>query len=154
MNRLRGRTAATAATAGNAACALWNPHSTLTIVVYELTLFATTVPASGSTVVVQRITARGTQTTSVTAAISNDTDNGAASTAGAALDLAYSAQPTTQSTAVTNSMWGFMLPSVIGSGFVQPFPEGIRIGPGQGLAVLAGAAVIVPVCEVAFAFDE
>lgn len=154
MNRVRGRTAATAATAGNAAATLWNPHATLALSVYEITLFATTAPAAGSTVVVQRVTARGTSTSSVTTALANDTQSGAAPTTGAILDLTYSAQPTAQGTAVTNAFWGYMLPAVIGSGFVQPFPEGIRVPAGTGLSILVGAAIIVPVCEVAFAFDE
>lgn len=154
MNRVRGRTAATTATAGNAACVLWNPHATLTLVVHEVTVFATTAPAAGSTVVLQRVTARGTPTNSVTQTISNDCAGGASPSSGATLDLAFSAQPTPQPTAVTNALWGFMLPAVIGSGFVQPFPEGIRIQAGMGLGILAGAAVIVPVCEVAFAYDE
>jgi hypothetical protein len=51
-------------------------------------------------------------------------------------------------------MWKFPLAAVVGSGFVQPFPEGIRVPAGQGLAVLAAAAVIVPVSDVSLAFDE
>ena len=154
MNRVSARTAATAATVGASACALWHPHTTLWLVVHEVTLFATTAPAAGSTVVLQRITARGTASTTVTPTIANDTQNGAAPSSGALLDLAYTAQPTVQPTSVTNAMWGYMLPVVAGSGFEKPFPESLRIPPLGGLAVLAGAAVIVPVCEVAFAFNE
>jgi hypothetical protein len=151
VNRVRGRTAATAAPADAAACALWNPHATLAIVVYEISLFATTAPAAGSTAVIKRITARGTQTTTVTPSIENDTQRGAAPSSGAVLDLAYSAQPTK---AADPSMWGTILAAVIGSGFQQPFPEGIRVPAGTGLAITAGAAVIVPVSDVSFAFNE
>lgn len=154
MNRVRVRTTATTATAGNAVCVLWNPHATLTLVVYEVTLFATTAPAAGSTVVVQRVTARGGPSTSVTQTIANDCAGGAAPSSGATLDTQYGTQPTPQPSSVTNALWGFMLPSVAGSGFVQPFPEGIRVQAGMGLGILAGANVIVPVCEAAFAYDE
>jgi hypothetical protein len=37
---------------------------------------------------------------------------------------------------------------------VQPFPEGIRVPAGAGLAIIAAAAVIVPASDVSIAFDE
>jgi hypothetical protein len=154
VNRVTGRTAATAATAGVAAAAIWNPHSTLAITVYEISLFATTAPAAGSSVAVQRISARGTSTLTITPAIQNDTNYGAAPSSGALLDLTYSGQPTVIGTSVTHALWRFPLAAVIGSGFVQPFPEGIRVPAGQGLAILAAVATIVPVSDVSILFDE
>jgi murein DD-endopeptidase MepM/ murein hydrolase activator NlpD len=154
VNRVSGRTAATAATAGNAAAAIWNPHSTLAITVYEISLFATTAPGAGAGVALQRISARGTATLTTTPAIQNDTMYGAAPSSGSLLDLTYSGQPTLIGTSVTHALWRFPLAAVIGSGFVQPFPEGIRIPAGAGLAIIAAAAVIVPVSDVSVAFDE
>jgi murein DD-endopeptidase MepM/ murein hydrolase activator NlpD len=155
MNRATGRTGASAATAGHGVAAVWNPHSTLAIVVYEISLFATTAPAAGSTVALQRISARGTAGSTITPGIQNDTQYGAAASSGAVLDLAtYTVQPTVIGTSVTHAMWRFPLAAVIGSGFVQPFPEGIRVPAGAGLAIIAAAAVIVPASDVSIAFDE
>jgi hypothetical protein len=154
VNRLSGRTAATAGVAGNAACALWNPSATMRVEVYEIGLFATTAPAAGSGIAVQRISARGTQTLTTLAAIANDSKGTTAASSTATLDLTYSSQPTVVGTSVTNAMFRYPLAAVVGSGFVQPFPEGIIIPPGAGLAILAVAAVIVPVSDVYFVFDE
>jgi hypothetical protein len=154
MNRVRGRNTATAATAGNVAAALWNPHATLACTVYEIAMFATTAPAAGSSIVIQRLSARGTSSASVTPTISNDTQGGAVPTTGAILDTGYSVQPTVVATSVTNGLWEFMFPAVIGSGFVQPFPEGLRVPAGAGLGIVVAQAVIVPVCTIGIAFDE
>jgi murein DD-endopeptidase MepM/ murein hydrolase activator NlpD len=155
VNRATGRTGASAATAGHGVAAIWNPHSTLAITVYELSLFATTAPAAGSTVALQRISARGTAGSTITPGIQNDTQYGAAPSSGSLLDLAtYTVQPTVIGTSVTHALWRFPLAAVIGSGFVQPFPEGIRVPAGAGLAIIAAAAVIVPASDVSIAFDE
>jgi hypothetical protein len=155
VNRVSGRTVATAGTSGHAAATLWNPHSTLAIVVYEISLFATTAPAASAAIAVQRISARGTAGSTVTPGIQNDSQYGAAPSSGSLLDLAvFTVQPTLIGTSVTHALWRFPLAAVIGSGFVQPFPEGIRVPAGAGLAIINAGAVITPASDVSFAFDE
>ena len=47
-----------------------------------------------------------------------------------------------------------MAANVIGSGVVFPFPRGITIPPGQGLAVVTNQATAWPASDVYFELDE
>ena len=148
--RVQGSTAATAATLGNAACGFWNPHTTQRIRVIEISLVATTAPAANAGVQLRRNTARGTATTTVTPAIQQHDARMLAPPSGALLDLAYSAQPTLEA----GGLWAWVLGAVIGSGFIYPIPQGLVIPPGAGIVLVNHAAVITPVCEVTFVWQE
>ena len=154
MNRVAGRTAATAGTNGAVGCALWNASASMWLTVYEVSLFATTAPAASAAAAIQRISARGTATSTVTPGIANDTNGTNAPSTGALLDVTYSAQPTAVGTLVTNALWRFPLSAVISAGFEKAFTEGIRVPPGQGLCIMTVGAVILPASDVSFLFDE
>jgi len=146
--QISGRTAATAATIGNSAATLWNPHATQRIILEEVAIFATTAPAAGSSVAIRRVTARGTATSTNTPAIQHDLTRGVAPPSGVLLDLAYSVQPTVEVLAFLD----YVFSAVIGSGFI--YPCRIEIPPGAGLSLAAGAAVIIPVCTTWWRWSE
>lgn len=142
---VRGRTAATVATAGHAIAGVWNPHSTKRIEMYELMLFKTAVGTAADAIQLQRATARGTAGSTVTPVIANDENRDIAPVSGFLLDLAaYSVQPTLESPGF--KPW--VAPAVAGAGIVLPIPEGIVIPPGAGLIVVQVAATIWPVSDI------
>lgn len=143
-----GRSTATAATARNVAAAIWNPHSTSRIFLYEIWTFPTS--AAATNLGVARITARGTQTTSVTAAIDHAIENDTAAPSGFVLDLAYSAQPTVSS---SNNAAG-TLPATIGNGVILGFTDPITIPPGKGIALITTQAVAYPASDVTFCIGD
>lgn len=135
MYSVRGRNAATAATALHAVWGFWNPHSTQRIKVVSFSMFAqSTAPAAGWSVAFRRITARGTPGSTVTPGIVHHSTRGVAPPSGALLDLAaYSAQPTLEAGDIAP---GFTFAAVQGSGIVYPIPGGIEIPPGTGIACI------------------
>jgi hypothetical protein len=137
MYSVRGRNAATAATADHAVWGFWNPHSTQRIKLIALSMFAQSgAPASGYTVRLRRITARGTAGSTVTPNISNHSLRGAAPPSGVLLDLAaYSVQPTLEASSVDFGL-GYTFANSQASGIVYPIPGGIEIGPGAGIAAI------------------
>lgn len=153
MYTVRGRSAATAATADHAICALWNPHSTTRIKVVSFAIFKQGgTGANGDAVRLRRITARGTAGSTVTPGISNHSNRGVAPVSGVLLDLAaYSGQPTLDS---VDMGFGWCAPAVQGAGIVYPIPGGIEIGPGAGLSLIQVAAAAWPASEVAFSWLE
>jgi len=69
------------------------------------------------------------------------------------LDLAaYSVQPTLDGTVDLGLGW--TAPGVVGAGIVIPFPGGIEIGPGAGIAVIQVAATAWPATDVTFYWLE
>jgi hypothetical protein len=143
-----GRTAATAATARNVAGAIWNPHSTSRIWLYEAWTFPTT--AAATNLAIARITARGTATTSVTAAIDHSIERDTAAPSGFILDLVYSAQPTVS--ASNNA--AAVLPATIGNGVILGFSDPIAIPPGTGIALITTQAAAYPISDVTFAVGD
>lgn len=135
MYSVRGRNAATAATADHAIWGFWNPHSTQRIKVIAFSMFAQSgAPAAGFSVRLRRTTARGTPGSTVTPAIQHHSIQGVAPPSGALLDLAaYTVQPTLD----TGDLGiGYTFAAVQGSGIVYPIPGGIEIPPGTGLACI------------------
>lgn len=153
MYSVRGRTAATAATADHAVCALWNPHATQRIKVLSFALFAqSAAPAAGWSLRGRRITARGTAGSTVTPGISNHSTRGVAPVSGVLLDLAaYSVQPTLDT---VDLAIGYTFAASQGTGIVLPIPGGIEIGPGAGLALIQVPATASVVFEVTFNWLE
>ena len=147
---LGGRTAATAATANVAGCALWNPHASIRLRVYEIWWCKTVATVDNLALV--RISARGTATSSITAVQANETDYAGAPTSGAILDVTYSAQPTIISSTAPLMRWN--LPAAVGSGAIWSFPEEIEIPAGQGLAIITPPAVILQPADVTFRWAE
>ena len=144
MYSVRGRSAATAATADHAVWGFWNPHSTQRIKLIAFSMFAqSAAPAAGWSGRLRRITARGTAGATVTPGISNHSTRGVAPVSGVLLDLAaYSVQPTLDT---VDTVLGYTFANSQGSGLVYPIPGGLEIGPGAGVAFIqvpatAGAA--------------
>lgn len=140
MYSVRGRNAATAATADHAIWGFWNPHSTHRIKVISISQFAqSAAPAAGFSCRLRRITTQGTPGSSITPGISAHSQRGIAPPSGVILGLASyaGAQPTLD----TNDFGiGFVFANQQGSGLVYPFPGGIEIGPGAGIAMIQVAA--------------
>lgn len=152
------RSAATAATANHALAQLWNPSSVCRLTVYEVTINANTAPTAGSGLMLVRTSARGTAGSTVTPTIDNDTQRFLAPPSGALLDLAaFSGQPTLSPAAGTNTAgvfhrWSYA--AVAGSGIVLSIPRGIEIPAGFGLAIVNMTAVIFPISDVGFVWEE
>jgi hypothetical protein len=146
MYSIRGRTAATAATAGHALCSIWNPHATKRITVHEMGVFKQgAVGAAGDTLQVVRISARGTAGSTVTPTISNDHNRDIAPPSGFLLDLAaYTVQPTLDGLGFR----GIPFANVQGAGFILPFNDEVTVLPGAGLAWVQVAATAFPISEV------
>ena len=148
--RVRGRTVATAATAGHAIAALWNPHTTKRIVVLEIGLFKTAVGTAADAIEVRRTTARGTPGSTVTPLIQQADERDIAPGSGALLDLAaFTVQPTLE----TVGLFGWVAAAVAGSGVVYP-TGGIVIPPAAGIAIVQVAATAWPASEVHFRWQD
>jgi len=156
--QISGRTAATAATANHALAGLWNPSGTRRLKVYEVWICANAAPTAGTSLYIVRASARGTAGSSITSTIDNDTERILAPASGAILDLAaYSVQPTLSPAAGTNTagMFGtWTFAAVAGSGVIFPFPRGIVIPTGFGLVIAQKTAVIFPISDVTFVWEE
>ncbi len=153
MYTVRGRTAATAATADHALFAMWNPHATQRIKIVSVAIFKQGgAGTAGDSVRYRRITARGTAGSTVTPGIQNHSTRGVAPVSGVLLDLAaYTTQPTLD---VSDLILGWTAPAVQGSGIVYPIPGGVEVGPGAGLAVIQVAATIWPISEITVSWLE
>jgi hypothetical protein len=153
MYTVRGRTAATAATADHAIAALWNPHTTQRIKVVSFAIFKQGgAGTAGDAIRLRRITARGTAGSTVTPGIAQHSTRGIAPPSGAVLDLAaYTTQPTLDT---VDLGIGWVAPAVQGAGLVYPIPGGIEIPPGAGLAIIQVAATAWPASEITFSWLE
>lgn len=145
---MAGRTAATAATTGNAAFGLWNPSSTSRVRVTEVSICANGAPAAGASLFLSRTTARGTATSTVTPDIDNDIQRAQVPTSGLLLDVTYSAQPT----ADASSLWQWTWAAVAASGIVLPLI--VSIPPGAGIAFRNVGAIAFPIADVSVAWSE
>jgi len=145
-----GRSAATAATIGHAAAALWNPSTTKKIKIREIWAFKTV--ATVDYHALRRISARGTPGSTVTPGQGNCFEQPRiAPQSGALLDLAaYTVQPTL----VGENLARANLPAAIGAGFIWVFAEPIEIPPGEGLAIITPVATILQPSDFTFVWDE
>lgn len=153
MYSVRGRNAATAATADHAVWSLWNPHSTQRIKLISFSMFAqSAAPAAGWSMRLRRITARGTAGSTVMPGISNHSTRGVAPVSGVLLDLAaFSVQPTLDS---VDLAIGYTFAAVQGSGINFPIPGGIELGPGAGVACIQAPATASVAFEVSASWLE
>lgn len=146
-----GRTVLTAATANHAGATLWNPSTSKSLYVTQLSWAKTAAVADNIGIV--RSTARGTAGSSVATAQQNDFDFDAAPPSGAVLDLAvYPVQPTLASATAYMIRWN--LPAAIGSGVIMPFPDQIEIPAGTGLTIVTPPAVALQAADVTFWWRE
>ncbi len=146
MYIVRGRTAATAATANHAIFGIWNPHATQRIKLIQFALFKGAAGAAGDSFRFRRATARGTAGSTVTPDIDHHSQQGIAPPSGFLLDLAaYSVQPTLDASEIGP---GWTAAAVAAAGIVYPLPGGIEIKPGEGLVCAQVAATAWPVSEV------
>ena len=153
MYTVRGRSAATAATADHALASMWNGHSTQRIKIVSFAVFKQGgAGAAGDSIRFRRITGRGTAGSTVSPGIQNHSTRVVAPVSGVVLDLAaYSVQPTLDS---LDLGFGWTAPAVQGSGIVYPIPGGIEIGPGAGLTIIQVAATAWPASEITFSWAE
>lgn len=148
----RARTAATAATIDTAVGALWNPSTSVRIVVYEVWVCVTAAPAAAAPIYLRRITARGTPGATVIVTLENDSERLLAPPSGALLDTAlYTVQPTFVTAGV---LGGWTLAAAAGAGLILPFPRGIVVPAGTGLAVVCGNAVAIPAADLVYVWEE
>lgn len=148
--RVRGRTAATAATAAHAIAAIWNAHATKRICVLEFGIFKTGAGTAADAIELRRTTTRGTAGSTVTPAIAQADDRDVAPPSGPTLDLAaFTVQPTLEA----GGLFGWTAAAVAASGIVYP-TGGIVIPPGAGLAIVQVAATAWPVSDVSFRWTE
>lgn len=148
---LSDRTVATAATANHAGAQLWNPSSARSLFVTQIAWAKTVGTVDGLGLV--RSSARGTPGTSLTVVAQDDADADAAAPSGAILDKSvFTVQPTLVSG--TAYMFRWNLPATIGSGFIVPMPDPIRVPPGQGLVLVTLGNVILQPADATFWWRE
>lgn len=153
MYTVRGRNAATAATADHAVWQLWNPHATQRIKLIQWAIFAqSAAPAAGWSGRLKRTTAIGTAGSTVTPDIDNHSERAIAPPSGALLHLAaFTVQPTLDASELG---LGFTFAAVQASGIVAPIPGGLIIPPGTGIAFVQIPATASVVFEVSVSWLE
>lgn len=145
-----GVTVATAATADNAVCGIWNPSTSKSVFIKEFHLFKT---AAGAADIpkIRRTSARGTSASSFTPGIGCNLDHALAPESGIILDLDWSAEPTL----VTGELYSGVAPAAIGSGFMWVFPDpGIQVKQSAGLVIVTGSALAFPISRFTAVWGE
>ena len=152
MYTVRGRSAATAATADHAIAQLWNAHSTQRIRCVQFSVQPITDPGANAGMRLKRSTARGTAGSTVTPNIDNHSESAVAPVSGALLDLAaFSVQPTLASAELGPD---FHAASSQGSVFIYDIPGGIAIPPGTGLVLSQAGAFVFAASTIHFVWFE
>lgn len=152
MYFIRGRSAATAATANHVIAQLWNPHASQRIRCYQFAVFKTTVGVATDAFRLRRSTARGTAGSTVTPDIDNHSERAIAPVSGALLDLAaFSVQPTLDASELGPE---FLPGNIEGAGLRYDIPGGLAIPPGTGLAISQVTGAAFPVSAIDFIWDE
>lgn len=150
---VRGFTAATAATANHCICEIWNP-GTVTgrrITCVEGAVFKAGAGAANDSCYWIRTTAKGTPGSTITPTAVNAGENDSAPPSGFTLELAaFTVQPTLAAI----GMVGWVAPAVAGAGIWIPFPRGIVIPSGSGLALVQRAATAWPTSEVSVVVED
>lgn len=143
-----GRTVATAATADNAACGIWNPDANKSIYVREMWVFTTT--ANAMNLGIQRVSTEGTVVVTVTPDADSAFDRRATPPSSANVNLDFSAEPTIQGPYMLRAISA----ALIGAGWIFGFPQAIEVPAGTGLYVFTTQAVAFPVSEFTVVWDE
>ena len=151
--------AAARAESGNAggvrrpAAVLWNPSSTLSLVVRTIAVTPPTVVTTAHIIDVWRTTTRGTAASTMTPDVNNDYDGNGAPPTGALLDLGiFSALPT-EAAATGLVQWATMQAN--SALWLWSMPGGVLVPPGTGLAVGSDTVSIpVQMSDIFFVWDE
>lgn len=149
---VRGRSAATAATAGHAICQVWNPHATKRIRLLNLGIWKVAAGTAGDAVEIRRSTVRGTPGSTVTPGIAQSYNRDVVPQSGFLLDLAaFTVQPTLE----TGGLIGWVAANVAASGIYMPFGQGgITVPPGTGIVAVQIAATSWPISEITALVEE
>jgi len=135
MYAVAGRNAATAATSGHVAAALWNPSGNEAISVYQIRC---SVVVGGGLLSVARTSARGTAGSTVTPDLDNHFGQRAAPSSAPLLDLAaYSVQPTV----AAPDMFEGGLGANAGGSVVYNLVLPITVPPNTGLCIYQNSGV-------------
>jgi hypothetical protein len=145
--------AATAATDAHAILQIWNPSTTRTIQLCELSaVFRAAAPAAGAGFTTRRSTARGTAGSTITPTAEHHSRREAAPDSAFVIDLAaFTGQPTLAAGELY-PVWGFA--AIQNSGLILPLPRGIEIPPGTGLCFVNAAAIATAVAEWGLVIEE
>lgn len=146
-----GRSAATAATADQAGCHLWNPHATKSIYIREVWWFKTVATADNPGLV-RTSTIGTTPGTTVTPDADNAFDRHAAPPSACVLYLAtFATYPVVQGPYMHREN----LPAAIGAGLVWSFlDEPVEVPAGTGFAVATPVATILQPGDATYVWDE
>jgi hypothetical protein len=138
------------AVANSALAGLWNPHTTQSILVVQISVNNLSTASGTRFVALSRVTTRGTPASTVTPDIYSHHIQGVAPPSGALLDLGtYTVEPTQE----TPYDFGLGWPPVISAGAVFPIPGGIIVPPERGLGLIQLPASTF-VGEVTFSWLE
>lgn len=142
--------AATAATLRHCAAQLWNPDAADRINVQEIWVCDTA--ASVANIALARSTARGaTPGATVTPDLDNAINRGKVPNSASVLELAaFGTQPTMDA----SDLFRWNLPAAIGAGVQLPLGRPIEVPPGTGLCVITPTAVVFPICDLTFVFED
>jgi hypothetical protein len=149
MYRVAGRSAATTNVANRVLAGFWNPHTTVRCRIAEIHVCTNGAPAAGASLLLKRISARGTSSSTVTPIIENDIQRSQAPTSGAVLDLTYSAEPTI---VTMPAFWQWTFAAVAASAVILPIE--ITVPPGTGLALANVGAIIFPISDISVVWRE
>jgi hypothetical protein len=146
---------ATAATIDHAIVGLWNPSTTRTALLKDLScVFQAAAPAAGAGFVTRRCTARGTPASTITPTAEHHHRREAAPDSGFLVDLgAYSVQPTLAAGEL-DPQWAFSAVQASGLMRLVAAGVGLEIPPGTGLVFVNMAAVIFAASQWGFSVDE
>jgi hypothetical protein len=151
MYTVRARVPSSTISVGDAISVLWNPHATQRITLVECAVWDPTSGTVIETVLIRRMTTRGTPGSTITPGVQHHSRRAIAPPSGALLDMAgYSVEPTPDSiTTIENFAW-----SLIGTG-----GGGMRVDlnlvipPGDGVGLVASDAAVRPF-EVEFVWYD
>lgn len=133
---------------------LWNPHSTISLYVAQVSYF-TAQATNAHSAVLLRSTAKGTFATTVTPDIDNHFDRRFAPISGALLYTSFSVEPTIQLPHIRQTGCAY---ATHGSGFSWEFEDGLEVPAGTGLCIAAiydpTDLISLPVGDATFMWDE
>jgi len=145
-----------AAGGGEPFAALWNPHASKRIVVYEFGFYFADSGFLPARYLLHRTTARGTAGSTVTPDADNAWDGDTAPVSGVVLDLAnFTGVPTLASPALVGTYMPATTAGEAGTGFVAVFRSGLIVPAGAGLAWdEASGAIAAPAAAVYAVWEE
>lgn len=148
---MRHRLGARSNVANEPVALVWNPHATLPVKLTQIGYQNAATGTGTAALMIQRATARGTPTSSVTAAIANDEEGEVAAESGLIIDDTATATPPTL---VTPTLFSQNFTVAAATAIIIPFPFGFFLPPGTGLGLIFGAAATMASAEVFIRWEE